>query len=114
MAVMVHSYQGGGMKFCPDADYRDGYFDICAAGDMSALKVLAFLPRTFNGSHVRAKGVNIYRAKNVRIKTEVPLWVQTDGEVSVQSDDISLTCRKQTINILNPLPASVLATKIEA
>ena len=113
MAVMVHSYQGGGMKFCPDANYRDGYFDICAAGDISALKVLAFLPRTFNGSHVGAKGVNIYRAKNVRIKTEVPLWVQTDGEVSVQSDDISLTCRKQTINILNPLPPSASATKIE-
>ena len=113
MAVMVHSYQGGGMKFCPDADYRDGYFDICTAGDISALKVLFILPRTFKGTHVGVKGVNIYRAKNIRIKTEVPLWVHTDGEVSVQSDDISLTCRKQTINILNPLPPSASATKIE-
>ena len=113
MAVMVHSYQGGGMKFCPDANYRDGFFDICAAGDISALKVLLMLPRTFKGNHVGVKGVNIYRAKNVRIKTEVPLWVQTDGEVSVQSDDISLTCRQQTINILNPLPPSVSATRIK-
>lgn len=98
--------------FCPGANYRDGYFDICAAGDMSALKVLLMLPRTFKGTHVGAKGVSLYRAKNVRIKTEVPLWVHTDGEVSVQSDDISLTCRKQTINILNPLPPSASATKL--
>ena len=112
MAVMVHKYQGGGMKFCPSADYRDGYFDICTAGDISALKVLAFLPRTFSGKHVGAKGVNMYRAKNVRITTEVPLWVHTDGEVSVQSNDISLSCRKQTVNILNPLPPSASATKI--
>ncbi len=112
MAVMVHAYQGGGMKFCPDANCRDGYFDICAAGDISALKVLFFLPKTFNGTHTNCKGVNMYRAKNVRIKTEVPLWVHTDGEVSVQSDDISLTCKKQTIQILNPLPPSVIATKV--
>ena len=113
MAVMVHSYQGGGMMFCPGADYRDGYFDICAAGDISVFKVLMLLPRTFTGKHVGIKGVNIYRAKNVRIKTEVPLWVHTDGEVSVQSDDISLSCRKQTVNILNPLPPSVSATRIQ-
>ena len=112
MAVMVHSYQGGGMKFCPNADYRDGYFDICTAGDISAFKVLCMLPRTFKGTHVGVKGVNLYRAKNIRIKTEVPLWVHTDGEVSVQSDDISLTCRQQTINILNPLPPSACATKL--
>ena len=112
MAIMIHSYQGGGMMFCPGADYRDGYFDICTAGDISALKVLAFLPRTFTGKHVGVKGVNIYKAQNVRIKTEVPLWVHTDGEVSVQSNDISLSCRKQTINILNPLPPSALATKL--
>lgn len=112
MAVMVHSYQGGGMMFCPGADYRDGYFDICAAGDIGTLKVLAFLPRTFKGKHVGVKGINLYRAQNVRIQTEVPLWVHTDGEVSVQSNDISLTCRKQTINILNPLPPSASATKL--
>ena len=112
MAVMVHSYQGGGMMFCPGADYRDGYFDICTAGDISAFKVLTFLPRTFKGNHVGAKGVNLYKAKNVRIQTEVPLWVHTDGEVSVQSNDISLSCRKQTINILNPLPPSASANKI--
>lgn len=112
MAVMVHSYQGGGMMFCPGANYHDGYFDICAAGDISALKVLLMLPRTFTGKHVGVKGVNIYKAKNVRIKTEKPLWVHTDGEVSVQSDDISLSCRKQTVNILNPLPPSASATKL--
>ena len=112
MAIMVHSYQGGGMMFCPGADYRDGYFDICVGGDISTLKTLTILPRTFKGKHVGYKGVNIYRAKNVRIKTEVPLWVHTDGEVSVQSNDIELTCRKQIINILNPLPPSASATKL--
>ena len=112
MAIMVHSYQGGGMMFCPGADYRDGYFDICVGGDISTLKTLTILPRTFKGKHVGCKGVNIYRAKNVRVKTEVPLWVHTDGEVSVQSNDIELTCRKQIINILNPLPPSASATKL--
>jgi YegS/Rv2252/BmrU family lipid kinase len=112
MAIMVHSYQGGGIMFCPGADYRDGYFDICVGGDISTLKTLTILPRTFKGKHVGCKGVNIYKAKNVRVKTEVPLWVHTDGEVSVQSNDIELTCRKQIINILNPIPPSASATKL--
>lgn len=103
MVVMIHSYQGGGMMFCPNADFRDGYFDICAAGDISALKALMTLPRTLKGNHINVKGVNIYRAKNVRIKTDIPLWVHTDGEVSVKSDDITLSCRKQVLNLLNPV-----------
>lgn len=103
LSVMVHSYQGGGMKFCPDADWQDGEFDLCVAGDISIFRTLMLLPKTFTGKHVGAKGIHIHRAKTVRIKTEVPLWVHTDGEVSVQSDDITLSCKKQAIRLLNPL-----------
>lgn len=101
MAVMNHQYEGGGMKFCPGADYHDGLLSICAAGNMSAAKVFIMLPSVFSGSHVKKKGVHIYQAKQVRIKTEFPLWVHTDGEVSVQSDDITVTCRQETILMLN-------------
>lgn len=103
LSVMIHSYQGGGMKFCPDANWQDGEFDLCVAGDISIFRTLLLLPQTFSGKHVGAKGVHICHAKEVHIQTEVPLWVHTDGEVSVQSNDITLCCKKQSIRLLNPV-----------
>ena len=37
---------------------------------------------------------------SVRVKTSAPLWVHTDGEVYVKSDQISISCLKQRIRFL--------------
>ncbi len=99
-AAMIHQYEGGGFKFCPDADYTDGVFDIVTAAGVSKGKVLLALPFALKGKHFRFRGVDRYSAKKIMIETKTPQWVHTDGEVSMKSDCITLTSERQKIRIL--------------
>ena len=100
VACMIHQYEGGGFKFCPNADYQDGMLDICAVAGVPRLKVLCALPTAMKGNHYKFKGIEKYTAKKVDIKTNVPVWVHTDGEVSMKSDSVTITCHKEMIQLL--------------
>lgn len=100
IAGMIHQYEGGGFRFCPDADFHDGILDICTIGDISKLLILFALPTAFKGNHYRFKGINRYHAKTLRIRTSAPLWVHTDGEVSVKATEIIATCEKDKLRML--------------
>lgn len=100
VACMNHQYEGGGFKFCPDADYRDGMLDICAVGNIPKWLVLLALPTAFKGYHYRFKGIDRYAASKIHLETSAPLWVHTDGEVSRQSSSITLTCEKEKLRFL--------------
>ena len=100
VAGMIHQYQGGGFKFCPDADYHDGLLDVCAVGDIPKWLVLLALPTAFKGSHYRFNGIDRYIASKIHLETSSPLWVHTDGEVSTKSSSITLTCEKEKLHFL--------------
>ena len=100
-AAMIHHYEGGGFKFAPDADLGDGCFDLVAGGDMSYFQIFKALPLAFFGWHYGRKGIYHIRAKEITIKTALPLWVHTDGEVLLKSDHITLTCLKQKLCLLS-------------
>ncbi|MBE5860122.1 MAG: YegS/Rv2252/BmrU family lipid kinase [Butyrivibrio sp.] len=100
-AAMIHHYEGGGFNFAPDAVLDDGMFDLITGGDMSLFQIFTTLPLAFLGKHYGKKGIHHIRAKEIRIKTEIPLWVHTDGEVLLKSNDITLTCLKQKIALLS-------------
>lgn len=71
---------GGGFYLTPHASFDDGFFDICIIEAMPKSKVLRYLPRTLNGSHVRLSGVRIYRSKNVAISSNEEFPMHIDGE----------------------------------
>ena len=89
--AMVHHYEGGGFKFCPDALDNDGLLDFCIASDASKLKVLRIIPTAFDGKHVRFKEIQMLRGKRATIEVEKPMWVQTDGEVKAQAKKITVS-----------------------
>lgn len=100
VASMIHKYEGGGFKFCPDADASDGVFDLCFVGNISKPLILLALPTAFFGKHYIFPQLFHYTARKVEIKTSVPLWVHTDGEVHFKSDHIYLSCEKQQLKFL--------------
>lgn len=89
--AMVHHYEGGGFKFCPDAKEDDGLLDFCIAADAGKLKVLRILPTAYDGKHIRFKEIKILRGKKAVIEAEKPMWVQTDGEVKTQAKKITVS-----------------------
>lgn len=99
-AMMIHQYEGGGFKFCPDANYQDGIIDICAVSGISKATVLRALPMAMKGTHFKYKGIERYSASKIDIVTDTPYWVHTDGEVSMKSSSITITCEKQAISLL--------------
>lgn len=99
-AAMIHQFEGGGFKFCPNADYHDGLLDIIAVSGVSKALVLRALPQAMKGNHFKYKGIERYLAKELKIETSVPCWVHTDGEVTMKSNSITITCAKEKIQIL--------------
>lgn len=89
--AMVHRYEGGGFKFCPDAKTDDGLLDFCVASNASKLRVLRIIPTAFDGKHVRFKEIQMLRGKKAVIEVNKPLWVQTDGEVKAQASKITVS-----------------------
>lgn len=100
IASMIRQYEGGGFKFCPDADAKDDLLDVCFVGKLSKLLILIALPTAFFGKHYMFPHISHYRAHKIEIKTSAPLWVHTDGEVYFKADHIYLSCKKQQLTFL--------------
>ncbi len=100
IAGMNHRYEGGGFMFGPDADNHDGIIDICSVTRISKFKILTVLPSAFKGKHYRYEGVDGYKANNYTIRTSIPLWVHTDGEVETKADFISVKCNPRQLRFI--------------
>lgn len=97
---MIHRYEGGGFKFCPDADYADGMLDVLIVGDLSKGRVLRILPTALKGTHTRFNGLNIYRAKKVQIKVESPMPVHVDGESAGVQSEVTVTQEAKQVRMI--------------
>lgn len=98
--TMVQPYEGGGIKMAPMADCHDGMFDILIVADMKKWRVLYLLPLAFFGLHAKAKNVYFFQSTSVRIKTDAPLTVHTDGEFAGMRTEITLECKKDDLKYL--------------
>ena len=100
VAAMIHPYEGGGFKFAPDAIHDDGYFNVCVIGDLSVPRSFLAMPFAYVGRHYNIKGIYHFKTRKIRIKTELPIWVHTDGEVYMKSDDISMECLEKKLALM--------------
>lgn len=99
-AAMVHKYEGGGFKFCPKADAYDGELDFICAANKTVPGILLALPTAFFGFHSIFKGIDIYRFKNAEIKTSIPLWLHTDGEVGYKAQYLNFSQLEQKLKFI--------------
>ena len=79
--AMNHCHEGGGLKFCPNADFTDGRLDLCIGNGLSHLEFLNMLPHAYKGTHLKLRGVYEECSEHIVMTAEQPLWVHTDGEV---------------------------------
>ena len=101
VAAFIHTYEGGGFPFAPDADASDGLFDICAVGDLNNLNFLTSgLPLAMKGRHYELEKVHHYLCRKMEIISKQPLYVHTDGEVLAKSNHIVMRCEEKKLKML--------------
>jgi diacylglycerol kinase (ATP) len=66
----------------PNASFDDGYLDITILNPMSRMRMLSYFPSIFSGNHIYKKGIDIFKAKNIRVSTENPKMLAPDGELT--------------------------------
>lgn len=87
VAVANGRYFGGGMKVAPDADPRDGLFDIVAITDRTKLETVGLAPHIYRGTHVKQSGVVSLRGRRVEARptrtsdADARVLVDLDGEM---------------------------------
>ena len=99
-AAMNTAYEGGGFKFGPEADPGDGLFDLCVANRLSRFDFFRMFPYAYSGAHVKFEGVTMKRCREAEIKTDIPLWIHTDGEVVGLSSHITFRISGHKMRLL--------------
>ncbi|MDO6355307.1 diacylglycerol kinase family lipid kinase [Caloramator sp. CAR-1] len=94
-------YYGGGMIPTPDADIRDGYFDVCHIKNLNKLKIIAILYKFIKGNHTSLKEVTIFKTKRLTIKADKKFFINIDGE-TLETNEANLELYKDFINIVLP------------
>ena len=79
-AAMNTCFEGGGFRFCPEADPSDDQLDIILAEGIPRLKMLFLLPTALFGRHTHYRGIHILRCHRAVIETGPAQCVHTDGE----------------------------------
>lgn len=82
VSVANGRYLGGGMKIAPQADPSDGMFDIIVVNEMPILRFLYHFPLVYSGRHINLEVVKKWRGSRITIHSDVPLWIQADGELA--------------------------------
>jgi len=73
---------GGGMMICPQADPRDGRFQITVVEKVGKPTLLRIFPKVFSGRHIEHPKVHVHHATSVELsgRTQQPVSIWADGE----------------------------------
>ncbi len=82
----------------PNASFDDGFLDVTILNPMSRLRMLTYFPSIFTGKHIYKKGIECYKARNIRVTTDRPKTLAPDGELTGNSP-FEVNCLHKAISI---------------
>lgn len=98
--AMNHRCEGGGFRFCPEADFTDGRLDVVIGDGLSHLEFLRMLPYAYMGRHLKLRGISLVRAEKVTMLSASPIWAHTDGEVLGKTKKVSVKIIPQKLQLM--------------
>jgi YegS/Rv2252/BmrU family lipid kinase len=101
VAIANGAAYGGGMMLAPDARLDDGLLDVVMIGETSRVQFLRGLRRVFRGTHVELPGVEVVRAREVRLDADRRFMVYADGD-PVGELPIRARCLRSAIRVIAP------------
>lgn len=99
-AAMNMKSEGGGVRFCPDADCTDGRMDWIVVEGMPVWKRVLLFPLAVAGKHTQFREIHIRKAHTVLLKTDRKLPVHLDGESAGMQNRMTITMETGKLQIL--------------
>jgi diacylglycerol kinase (ATP) len=94
---------GGVFRMAPAADPADGKLTFIYGFAPTRRKMLALLPKTMSGDHVKDPAIHQHHAARLVIHTDPPSPLQVDGEVRAEAlSDFTYVCLPARLDILSP------------
>jgi YegS/Rv2252/BmrU family lipid kinase len=101
VAVANGTTFGHGMKIAPNAQVRDGLFDVVLVKGIARARVLAAFGRVYSGTHLTHPGVLSTQARQVAIRSPHGLIeMELDGEYAA-GRSLTFTVRPGLVKILS-------------
>lgn len=85
IAISNGKTYGGGLKVNPGAEVDDGYLDACVIGSLPVWQIVRDFHKLIRGKHGTIPGIELRKFKCARVKTQLPVYIHTDGEVISRS-----------------------------
>ncbi len=92
-------YTGSDFIMAPNAIINDGLLDVTILLNTSRSKILRSLPKIFTGTHIHIKEIETFRAKQLKITTEQPKTLTTDGEI-IGATPIDINCLPKELDFI--------------
>lgn len=99
-AAMNMKCEGGGVRFCPEADCTDGKMDWIVVEGMPWWKRLLIFPLAVLGKHTGFREVHIRKVRTVLLKADRKLPIHMDGESGGMQNRMSITTETEKLQIL--------------
>ena len=82
----------------PDAKNDDGFLDVTLLGKITRRRLLKLFPTVFTGEHVKENEVETFKAKKIKINTDIKKILTPDGEL-IGSTPVEIECMHQAVEI---------------
>jgi YegS/Rv2252/BmrU family lipid kinase len=80
LSVGIGKYNGGGMMQSPHAIPNNGIFEVTLIKKIDIYGILTNLSGLYSGSYIKDSRVLCYKAKEIFISSQKPLFAEVDGE----------------------------------
>lgn len=82
----------------PNAEIDDGLLDITLLGKATRRRLIQCFPKIFTGEHIHLEEVEQFKAKKIKLETDVPKVLAPDGEL-VGITPMEVECLHQAVPV---------------
>ena len=102
VATNIRHYMGGYSNLSPDAYIDDGLLDIWLFSGKNLGDALRHAYDLWRGNHITSDAARRITFSSLRVETDSPFWLQTDGEPRGSSKVAEIKVQKRALKMLMP------------
>ncbi|HAV78023.1 MAG TPA: hypothetical protein DCX53_11800 [Anaerolineae bacterium] len=102
VATNIRHYLGGHSNLSPDAYIDDGLLDIWLFSGNNLGDALRHAYDMWRGNHITSNDARRITFSDLRIESETPFWIQTDGEPRGSAQNVEIKIQSRALKMLMP------------